>query len=477
MSDTFVSSRWESKWARRLEYAAAVAAMVVVCRVAFEEDVSWIAWLLAASAVVLLAVTRWPYGALLVLVGASAMPRIAVGIFGWNARPEHFAAAIVGLCVGVWLLSGKRETKFDKLDFYVLAYVVINYISSAFASSDPSNTLRWALQNNLAVLAYFLIRFLVVDQETLGKAFRILLGVGIAEVTYGLLCYVSHHLFGTTAGVEVGQYLGDVAASFGTMYEPNLFGAYSGCFAVLFLALYLSSGEHRSGYLVGFLLAALASASSFSRASLLAVIVSVGWVLWKTRHFRAKSPNRLFVFVLGLGLVLAVSLTAIGGVLRERISALYYQGLTEETAISRVLVIQQAIQELPNHLLLGKGTASFNLSFDWADYIPQWTSDKTWIGNAPLRILHDTGLIGLTAFLGFVISLWLKIRRSLRGSHGQVSTALGLSAGALVYAISFQSTDGTILAFFWVHMGFLASAAILGTAPAPNSRPTILEKS
>ncbi len=82
-------------------------------------------------------VTRWPYGALLVLVGASAMPRIAVGIFGWNARPEHFAAAIVGLCVGVWLLSVKRETKFDKLDFDVLADVVINYISSAFASSHP----------------------------------------------------------------------------------------------------------------------------------------------------------------------------------------------------------------------------------------------------------------------------------------------------------------------------------------------------
>jgi O-antigen ligase len=477
MSDTFVSARWESKWARRLEYAAGVAAIVVVCRVAFEEDVSWIAWVLAVSAVVLLAVTRWPNGALAVLVGASAMPHIAVGIFGWNARPEHFAAAIVGLCVGVWLLSRKRETKLDKVDYFVLAYVVINYMSSAFGSSEPSTTLRWALQNNLAVLAYFLIRFLVVDQKTLGKAFRVLLGVGIAEATYGLLCYVSHYLFGTTAGVEIGQYLVDVAASFGTMYEPNLFGAYSGCFAVLFLALYLSDGEHRSGYLVGFLLASLAAASSFSRASLFALIVSIGWVFWRTRHFRAKSHNRLVVFFLGLGLVLAISVTAIGGVLRERVTALYYQGFTEETAISRVLVIQQAIQELPNHLLLGRGTASFNLSFDWADYIPEWTSDKTWIGNAPLRILHDTGLIGLTAFLGFVISLWLKIRRSLRGSNAQVSMLLGLSAGALIYAISFQSTDGTILAFFWVHMGFLASAAILGSGPVLDSRPTIPEES
>lgn len=400
------------------------------------------------------------------------MPRIAVGIFGWNARPEHFAAAIVGLCVAVWLLSRKQGTKLDKLDYFVLAYVVANYLSSAFGSAEPSTTLRWALQNNLAVLAYFLIRLLIADRQTLGSAFRILLGVGISEATYGLLCYVSHYLFGTRAGVEIGQYLVDVAASCGTMYEPNLFGAYSGCFAVLFLALYLSGGKHRSGNLVGFLVASLASISSFSRAALFALIVSTGWVFWKTRRFRANSPNRLVVFALGFALVLAISITPIGGVVRERVSALYYQGFTEETAISRVLVIQQAIQELPNHLLMGRGTASFNLSFDWANYIPEWTSDKTWIGNAPLRILHDTGLIGLTAFLGFVVFLCLKIRRSFR-SKGPVSMLLGLSAGALLYAISFQSTDGTILAFFWAHMGFLASAAILETNPALDARPAI----
>jgi hypothetical protein len=37
---------------------------------------------------------------------------------------------------------------------------------------------------------------------------------------------------------------------------------------------------------------------------------------------------------------------------------------------------------------------------------------------------------------------------------------LGLSAGCLLYAIFFQLTDGTILAF-WVQLGFLGTAAIL----------------
>ncbi len=476
MAETTSTAWWESKLVARLELLLAVAAMVVVCRVAFEESISWVAWLLAGAVVVFLSLARWPYGALLVVIGASVMPRVSVGMFGWNARPEHFAAATVAVWIGLWLLAGKGGKRLDKLDYWVLAYIVINYLSSAFSSSDPSTTLRWALQNNLAVLSYFAIRFLIDDLDILRKAFRILLGVGIVEASYGLLCYTSHHLFGTTAGVETGAYLVDVAAPFGTMYEPNLFGAYSGCVAVLFLALYLSEGRHRSGYLVGFVAASLAAVSSYSRAALLALILSGVWVFWKTRHLQTKSSKNLVVFVLGVGLILAIAATAAGNVLRERLSALYYQGFAEGTLLSRVLVIQEAIQEVPKHPILGSGTASFNLSFDWTEYIPEWTSDKTWIGNAPLRILHDTGIVGLTAFFGFLISVWLKIRRSLRESKKEVPMLVGLSAGAILYGISFQSTDGTILAFFWVYLGFLATTAILTTDRSLSMEPTIAQE-
>lgn len=461
MAETTSTTWWQSKLALRLEIISGVAAMAVVCRVAIEEDASWMPWLLAGAAVVVVSLARWPYGALLVLVAASAMPRFSVGLFGWNARPEHFAVAILTILTALWLLMNGLRTRLDKLDYWVLAYIAANYLSSMFTSSEPSATLRWALQNNLAVLSYFLIRFLVNDLETLRNAFRILLGIGIAETSYGLLCYASHYLFGTNEGMEVGQYLVDVAAPFGTMYEPNLFGAYAGCVAILFLALYLSQGLSRSGYLLGFAVASLATVSSYSRAALLALILASAWVLWKTRHFRSRNSTNLIAFATGLGLILAIAVMLAGNVLRERLSDLYYQGFTEGTMLPRVLVIQQAIQDVPNHPILGSGTASFNLSFDWAAYIPEWESDKTWIGNAPLRILHDTGIVGLTTMLGFLISVWLKIRRGLRELNSPM--LLALAAGAVLYGISFQSTDGTILAFFWVYLGFLASAAILTT--------------
>jgi O-antigen ligase len=158
-----------------------------------------------------------------------------------------------------------------------------------------------------------------------------------------------------------------------------------------------------------------------------------------------------------------VAAATVGGVLKERFTNLFQQGLADETAITRLIVTGQALQDIPKHPFLGSGTASFNLSFDWSQYIPEWEGIARWIGNAPLRILHDTGLFGLVALLSFFFLVWRKIRRGLRAQNSPVAMLLGLSAGTLVYSISFQSSDGSNLAFFWIQLGFLASAAVLLT--------------
>jgi O-antigen ligase len=445
MAETTLATWSESKLVWRLHLALCVAAMLLLCWVALDEDLSWVAWALVGAATLLLAVTRWPYGALLVLIGTSVMPRFFVEIFGWKARPEHFAVAIVSMAVGAW----------------VVAYVVINYASSAFGSSDPSATLRWALLNNLAVLPYFLIRLLVTDLEMLRKVFKILLAVGIAESAYGILCYASHLAFGSTIGVEIGQYLVDIAAPYGSLYEANVFGAYTACCAVMFLALYLGEGQHRLGYLICLIVASLATVLSFSRAAVLAFVLAIGWVFWHARHRRNARRSKLATMLPAFALILVIAASVMSGVLQERFGNLYQQGLAEETSITRVLAIQEALQEVPQHPLLGSGTASLQLSFDWSKYVPEWAGDKTWVGNVTVRILHDTGLLGLTVFLGFLISLWSRVRRGLRGWNSHTPMLVGLSAGALLYGISFQATDSTTLAFSWVHLGCLASAAIL----------------
>jgi O-antigen ligase len=448
---------------RMLEFVAAVAALCLVCRLALEESLTWVGWVIAGAIVAVLALVRRPYGALLVLVGTSAMPRFFVELFGWKARPEHFAVAIVSVAVGVWLSRHKLEIRLEKLDYLVLAYVAINYGSSAFASSEPSATLRWALLNNLAILPYFLIRLMVRNPETLRNTFRILLGVGVVESVYVIVCYVSHHVFGSTFGMEFA-YLVDVAAPYGSMFEPNLLGAYTGCCAVLGLALYLS-GERRTRDMICFLIASLATVVSLSRAALVALIIACAWVFWQARQARNRSRSRTATVVLAFGLILVIAITAVGGVLQERFNNLFSQGLAEETTITRYVVIAEALQEVSRHPLFGTGTASLQLSFDFGKYIPEWAGNATWVGNVIVRILHDTGILGLTVFLSFLVFLGSRIRRGLLQWTNLAPMLIGLSGGAVLYGISFQSTDGTTLAFCWVHLGLLASAASLVNSP------------
>jgi|HubBroStandDraft_1064217.scaffolds.fasta_scaffold16450_3 oligosaccharide repeat unit polymerase len=461
MAQTLLANWWHGKAAWRLDVVASLAAILIVCRLGWEEDLTWVWAFVVCAGVVTLTAIRWPYGALVVLIAASAMPFYFVQVFGWNARPEHVAAAIVCLALAVRLVVSKFTWRLDKIDYWILTYVILNFVSSALGSSDPSSTLRWALQNSLAILAYFLIRGLVRDRKTLRTTFAILLVVGLVESVFGIVCYWSHQVFGTSTGVEVGQYLGDVAVPYGSLFEPNLFGAYTACCAILFLALYLFAG-HRVGYFACFVVSSLAAVLSFSRAVLLALLLVVGYVVWKNIRLRQAQIRKVAGgLVLVSALVLLLAAGSVGGVLRERFDNLSFQGLSDETTITRIIVAQQALQDVPDHLFLGSGTASFNLSFDWAKYVPSWAGEKTWIGNAPLRILHDTGLLGLTAFLGFFVAIARRFRRIQKLSKIPDAMLIGLMAGTLLYGIAFESTDGTILAFCWVHLGVLASAVIL----------------
>jgi len=459
MPEIVTSTWWNSRLSRALHLLFAIPALLLLFRLALEEDLHWVGAVLFFFLIVGLTTIRWPFGALSVLIGMSAMPVFFVQIAGWKARPEHFAAIIVFSAACLAFLFTRRPVAFDKLDYWIFAYLAANFLSSAVGSSDPASTLRWALQNSLAILPYFLIRFLIRDFAVFQRAFPILLITGLVESLYGIGCYLSHQIFGTAAGMSIGQYFVDVAAPYGSMYEPNIFGGYTGCCAVLFLACYLFAGR-RIIYAVCFFVASLAAVLSFSRAAILALLVISAWLLWKGRRAHKIDPKKIAMLVLVLALIFALASTGVGSVMRERFTNLYYEGLTEETTISRYIIIQEALQEIPGHLLLGSGTASFNLSFDWGKYMPQWSGEKTWIGNAPLRIVHDTGLIGLATLLGFFASVAWRIRRNWKHTAALDRWSTGLLAGAMLYGICFQSTDGSILAFFWVHLGFLAAAVI-----------------
>jgi hypothetical protein len=455
-----VATRWDSPVIKYFETICALVLVGMLSWIAMEENLSWVIWVLVGLVSVLLTAIRWPYGAASLLIGASATTHFFVEVFGWKAHPEHFAVVIVCFAAAAQFLVGKYYARFEAPDYWIFAYVVINFISSGFGSPAPASTLRWALQNSLAILPYFLIRFWAQDFKTVQNIFRILLAVGLIESAYGIGCYFCHQLFGTSVGMELNQY-GNLAALYGSQFEANLFGAYTACCAILFLSLYLGGRARRLFFLIGLFVTSLAAVLSFSRAALIALVLIAAWVLRRVRSIGSRRQTNVAVLAIGLGVILVLGVSTVGGVLQKRFADLFSEGLAEDTAIVRYVVIIEALKDIPTHPFLGMGTSSFQLVFDFGQYLPDWTGNATWIGNVTVRVVHDTGFLGLATLIGFFVSLWSRVRHGLRREGMEVTILLGLWAGSLLYCITFQSTDGSMLAFTWVHLGLLVSAAVI----------------
>jgi O-antigen ligase len=413
---------------------------------------------LIASCIAVL--VHWPQGGLLLILVASVMPRLSLGIGGWNARPEHYAVGLVVIVSAIrWLFGERPGLVLNRADYYVAAYILWNYASSFLTSPDPKMTLRWALLNNLVILPYFLIRFLVRDEGTLRWVFRAFLGVGIAECAYGIFCFVSRHLLGTSFGVEVGQYAAGFEGVYGTQFEPNLLGSCSASLAIVLLTFYFLSGKRSALLVGGIVIAITAMFVSLARAAFLSFVVvlillaALGVVL-KIVSIRKLLPLLACLFLF----VPAIAFTS-GRNLAERFASLSGNGLQDDgEAAVRLIAWTAALGDIWQHPILGNGTASFQLLAE-ARKVPM-LGDRPWVGNSVVRILHDTGAAGLVLFGLVLIAVGKQVAKSIRNIVAGKEIVVALSAGCLVYAISFMATEATMLAFFWVHLGVLATAAI-----------------
>ena len=420
-------------------------------------DASGVTALLIAAAIAVPIAAFWlsysAAGAVIALIIASTAPRLFVEIGGLKARPEHFICGI--LCISIFFLWKKRTQPVRWIwpDYLLMAYAAINIFSSLFRSIEPGQTIKWALQQVLIILAYFFLRVLIQDRKDLRKAFMAMLVVGAVAVGYGIICFYSNLIFGTEFGMTIAQY-GDLSAPYGVQYEANLLGSTSGALSVMMLVMYLY--EHRRRFLVGFALALAGMAISLSRGALGATVIGLGVVA--IFSLRKELLNRQVLANVAKATLcsLLVVLPAVVPQYAERFNTMDIgEPAMDPNTLTRVVQVSSAFEEVLKHPMLGGGTSSFQLAFDWQALGEEW-EDQGWIGNTEMRVLHDTGVVGLVIFVAFLVSLYRRSRKVLKLGPNPVLVAL--LASALVYCISFQATEGTLLAFSWVHLGLIGCA-------------------
>src|SRR5262249_35052054 len=84
--------------------------------------------------------------------------------------------------------------------------VGLMFFSSIFMSIEPRETVKWALQQFLAVLPYFCLRLLITNRKSFQWAFVALLAVGAAVSAYAVFCSYSYVLFGSSLVVGLDQW-------------------------------------------------------------------------------------------------------------------------------------------------------------------------------------------------------------------------------------------------------------------------------
>lgn len=400
----------------------------------------------------------WPYGALCVLLTASVMPCFSVEINRWNARPEDFVVLFVliaFLCRK--RAAGSQRPAWMAADFFILGYLAWNFVCSATMSPDPKLTLRWALLNGLVALGYFLVRWFVRGKEAFRRVFKAFIVVGIGECILAVMAFLSWHLWGTSFGVDVGQYASGSSGTYGTQYEPNLLGSYAACLAIILLVLYFLLGrKHRPLLIVTVVVALGAMVVSLARAAFLAfVVVSLVLLFIGLRRGLVRVGRLLPLLVALVMLVIPFWLSA-GKNLEARFADLSAGGVQSDAdTMGRLLEWALAIEDIQQHPIVGNGTASFQVLAN-AKQFPI-LGDRPWVGNSIIRIWHDTGAVGFILFSLAIFTLAKEIRKTLTERTTETAIIIALASGFLVYVIAFMSTDGTMLSFFWVHLGLLAA--------------------
>ncbi|HEY5027971.1 MAG TPA: O-antigen ligase family protein [Candidatus Angelobacter sp.] len=419
--------------------ASGVTALLVVVAMAVPIAMVWLSS--SASA------------AVIALILAAAIPRLYVDIGGLKARPEHLICG--ALCISILFLNKRRRQPVQWIwpDYVLMAYAGLNIFSSLFMSIDPKQTIKWALEQVLVILAYFFLRVLVEDRKDLRKAMMALLAIGSVTVAYGIICFYSNLILGSELGVTVGQY-GDIAATYGLQFEANILGSYSGALAVMMLVTYLY--DRRRRFLVGFALTFAGMAISLSRGALGATFIGLLIVAIFSIRKRLLTGKMLLGISQATLCALLLVLPVVLSQYTERFSTVDISDPTSDpNTLTRAVQVGSALDEILKHPVWGGGTSSFQLAFDWQSLGTDW-EDQGWIGNTEMRVLHDTGLVGLVVFVAFLVSLYRRSKTVLKLESNPELFAL--LASAAVYCVAFQATEGTLLAFPWVHLGLLGCA-------------------
>jgi len=411
-----------------------------------------------AAGAVFVRVLGWNVGLAVLLVVTCLIDRNTFAVGRLNTRPEHVAAAVALLVFVISRIRAGRSllVRPDRAEAALLAWFAIALLSSVLVAPNRADSLKVLALLLVSSLALFLPRRLLAGRRSEVEQVVGWTLIALAvESGYAYLAYLLH-LFGPTISAGFNSATGHLDA-YGTLWEPNVLGAFAGAGAVAWA--YLGPRLFKHSW-IGVAVCLSACAASWARAAWLAVfVVFLITLVGPTRRqidLKAFFAGAAGAAVLVLGILAADafgSYTLAGGNIGSSVG-------NGADLLGRLYQISPALSDLKHQPIIGRGVDSFGQL-----HVLQGMPEH--LTNLELAIAHDTGALGLIAFAAFVVFVIMAAWRARANL-----TVLGLAATILVIAITNQATETLELMVMWLVIGLLMVA--LDAAQDPATSPEIV---
>ena len=410
-----------------------------------------------------------------------AMSPLAVGLNGvpivlngTNVRIEQIIGVVLTMALAVGVLLGQRRLFLDRTAKWLAVVAFLHFLASALYS--PARF--YSLQQSASLLAvwslYLVVINYTVDEKSLERFFRVVIASGFLYGGLGIAAFMLGRLGFDVGGANVDATAAFPYGAFGTLYEPNIFGSYCAGFFVVAAAMIVLGGIGQTR-VQGWPWALLAVAGlglmlSFTRGAWLGALAALGVVLLTARRYFGVQVRlaRLLIPVAVVSLLAVVFwYLPFEGTEFFRYKVRNLFSAQSDNAAVRLLTAGLALEQFSRNPLLGWGTFSFApLTTEGLPFKEFEGWHALWISNFLLQVLHDTGVVGLVAFIGM---LWSLLAGGHRIAHRMLeidvafaSRHLAVLAAFVGLLVAFLFTTGVTLGYTWMFAGLLGAFARVG---------------
>ena len=416
-------------------------------------------------------------GLLALLITTCFIDRFTFSLGPVEIRAEQLAALLgLGLVI-FWVVTRRTSWRLwrpNLSEALLGVWFALSLISSLTSAADVSRSVKGVALLLISSLGFLLPRRLLNQAEgnteeaclprsELDLSIKLLLLAFAFEGVYGTGAFLAH-VFGSTISLGTNGATGHLN-SYGTLWEPNVFGAFCAAGAVAWA--WLGPGRFRHTW-IGIAVCLAGTLVSFTRAAWLVALAVLAISLFGPLRQRAN----LRQLALGVAGAAVIALAVFGA---ELVADYYPQTpgsppvhagsrglfallINAIDVIGRLDQVPVVLKDLGHRPLLGKGTASYG------ERHPIAGQPEQHIANLELTVLNDTGVLGLLVFTAFGIAL---AQTAWRRRRDPIVAGLGVST--LVIVLTNTATETTELMITWLMLGLLLMSVDAAGTPRSSS--------